>query len=221
MPESPEPPEQEPITESTAIRLGDLLAQNKLSQSGSESASRESWWWTDEELAAARNAARRHLVAHDFEPQPDGTYAKGSGRRRVAIRPTALMPLRFPGEKGYNPRLHAFALRLGAEFIEYGQWVGKYRLGSLILDHLGAALDTEACPGCGSKKGEVDYHLSVLRESHNPFRKPWEQAWTYCRVCTPEEERQRFREAANQPAEPKKKPKGQQGSLHYLQPRKE
>jgi hypothetical protein len=154
------------------------------------------------------------LLALGFEAQPGGTYAKGSGRKRVVIRPTALMPLKLPGERGYNPRVDAFALRLGAKFIEYGRWAGKYELGNVIVDHLGAAIDTDACSGCGSKKRQVDYHLSVLAENRNPFAKPWEQVWTYCKVCTPREEIAALRAGSGQPVESAKKQRAKQGRLH-------
>ena len=85
----------------------------------------------------------------------------------------------------YNPRVDAFALRLGATYVS----PNRYQLGSLMLSRDGAALatDRETCAECHSGPG-VDNRFFVRTESQNPFAKPWEKAWTYCHTCvTPAE----------------------------------
>ena len=108
----------------------------------------------------------------------EGLLEKGA----IKKRPSEAVPMRSPSEAGYNPRQDAFALRIGAEFIESGPWAGRYRLDQHIVNRNGQFISPDQCPECGSYKGELRFR--VLMDVHpDPFAKGWEQAFTYCRRC--------------------------------------
>ena len=139
--------------------------------------------WTNEEIATARLVQIHRLLQNGWKAEGNGLLSKGA----ITLRPSSPIPIRQPGEYGYNPRTDAFALRLGATFIESGVWAGRYQLGEHIVNHLGQFVDQEACPECGSRNGE--FRFKVLQwPNPNPFAKPWEQAFTYCRRCCTSDE---------------------------------
>jgi hypothetical protein len=142
----------------------------------------QSSWWTPEEIAIARLTQVKRLMQNGWKTEANGLLTKG----RATIRPSSPIPCGAPGELGYNPRTQAFALRLGATFIESGPWAGRYRLGEHVVDRLGCFVDTEACPECGSRQGE--FRFKVRAVNPNPFAKPWEQVFTYCRRCCTQDE---------------------------------
>lgn len=125
----------------------------------------------------------RHHIQNGWKFE-EGLLTKGG----VKKRPTAVMPVMHPFEQGYSPRVHAFALRLGAEFIESGVWAGKYRHHAGIMDHMGRFVADDRCPECGSgPHGELRFRVMV-KPHPNPWAQPWEQAYTFCRRCCSLEE---------------------------------
>lgn len=90
---------------------------------------------------------------------------------------------RYPGQPGYDPRADAPAVWMGAEYIEYGDWRGRYRDGDWILDAWGHLVDQDACPICQGAKYWV-----VLANPANPRQKAWEHEYMLCPRCTSFEE---------------------------------
>ena len=175
--------ETAPITEAGAEAVTDELRRMFPSPPSSlDTADHPSSSWTPEELTRAKlGSIQRHLRAGwKFL---EGYLEKGNARKL----PSSVVPLRTPGEPGYNPRAGAFALRMGATLIESGPWRGRYQLGRHIVNRNGQFISPDQCPECGSYQGELRFRVRV--EQHpDPFAKPWEQAFTYCRrCCTPEE----------------------------------
>ena len=115
----------------------------------------------------------------------------------VHARPRSRMPLKMPSDKGFDPRKDAFAIRMGATYIEDGSWKGRYRLGEHVVDHLGAICeDGTCCPGCGSRTTDREFRFMVRIPGRASKAEPWREALTYCRVCcTPAEIEQLRHEA--------------------------
>lgn len=129
----------------------------------------------------ARQAGIKRRVANGWTQDAGGLLVRGTGRTKVELRPTELMPSKS-GERDFNPNADAFALRLGAEFVG----PNRYRLDGMLVDANGAFRDETECPVCGSTHGEYRFRVRVESLGHNV--KPWESAYTYCpRCCTDEE----------------------------------
>ena len=170
---------QENQATETMQELRNLLAANPSLPVSTDPYQNSSW--TPEDIAKARASAILRATKNGWKFD-GGMLVKGT----VKARPSTLMSLGHVGERGFNPRTDAFALRLGAEFIEEGPWAGRYRMGGHILNALGQFLDPEACPICGSVHGESRF--KVRAPNPNPYAPAWQQVFTYCqRCCTPEE----------------------------------
>jgi hypothetical protein len=134
----------------------------------------------------ARNAGIERRLASGFVLH-NGLLVKGSGRDKVELRPTALIPSRS-GEQDYNAFQDAFAVHLGAEC----DGPNRYRLGGfLLLDANGACRDEGECPECGSSPIVRDVAGKVVeggeyRWSVPVTGRPGE--WMDCRRCVTDEE---------------------------------
>ena len=153
-------------------------------------------YWSREEMAAALAAGIGRAERAGWKWAAPW-LEKGTVRRR----PTALMATKSPADRDFNPRRDAFALRLGAEFIEIGPWAGQFRLAPLLMRHDGTLLDPEACPECQGSPFMVQVR-SVRDRSPRP-----RQIFTYCRRCISpaevEEIKARQQELAAMPARQK------------------
>lgn len=133
-------------------------------------------FWTPTEQETARRASIIRAMKAGWKYE-SGLLVKDG----IASKPSGMQPLYEPGDQEFNPRTNAFALRLGAKFIEPPDpFAGKYRLGGLVMDHLGRLLDTNDCPVCHGSP----FNVPVLQP--DPWirtNRPWEQAFTYCRRC--------------------------------------
>ncbi len=113
-------------------------------------------------------------------------YVEGRLKKGHAnAMPSEMVPSLF-GTLRWNPAKDSVALKMGAVFVG----PNRYKLGSLILDAMGAIVDPNACVECGSLHGE--YRFNVRTQSRNPNAMPWQQAWTYCRRCCSEDEQRRW-----------------------------
>lgn len=136
----------------------------------------------------ARNACIERRQASGFVLQ-NGLLVKGTGRAKVELRPTALIPSRS-GEQDFDGFRDAFATRLGAEC----EGPNRYRLGGrdgLLLDANGACRDEGECPECGSSPIVRDVAGRVVeggeyRWSVPVTGRPGE--WMDCRRCVTDEE---------------------------------
>lgn len=136
----------------------------------------------------ARNAGIERRLASGFVLQ-NGLLVKGSGRDKVELRPTALIPSRS-GEQDFDPFRDAFATHLGAEC----EGPNRYRVGGrdgLLLDANGACRDESDCPECGSSPIVRDVAGKVVeggeyRWSVPVTGRPGE--WMDCRRCVTDEE---------------------------------
>lgn len=140
----------------------------------------------------ARQSGIKRRLANGWTLENSGLLVRGTGRTKVAMRPTELMPSKS-GERDFNPNADAFALRLGAEFVG----PNRYRLGRMLIDANGAFRDETECPICGSTHGEYRFRVRVEVQGHNP--KPWESAYTYCPRCCTDEECDAFERKVNGP----------------------
>ena len=152
--------------------------------------------WTPEEFAEAfRASILQHVRAGwTWDPpwlrkeiswiEPDERDSRKTVVRRAKLeaRPTAVMRRKTPADRDFNPRKDAFALRLGATFIEVGPWRGQYEFGNLVMRHDGSLLDTEACPECQGEPWMVQ-----IRDVRDLSTRP-RQVFTYCRSCIAPEE---------------------------------
>ena len=166
----------DPITEATAPKAMAEL-RDLLNQPGLPPTEIGPSVWSPQEVSTARQVSiARHLKAGwTF----DGTYLtkRGAQSQDVSKRPTTLQPLMEPGDQGWDPRVHAFALRLGAVYIEPpSKWAGKYLLdGEHVVDWLGRFVDMRTCPVCQGDPFNV--LVSVRREPH------FAQEFSYCPRC--------------------------------------
>lgn len=168
-------------------RTGELTLLAKLLGSAPiPPASENGSWFSVEERTQARRMNIIRFIKAGFT-YIDGRLKKG----HTNAMPSEMMPSLF-GTPRFNPAKDAVALKMGAVFVG----PNRYRLGSLILDAMGAIVDPAACPECGSLHGE--FRWNVRAQSKNPNAMPWQQAWTYCRRCCTEEE-QRWWEAGRPP----------------------
>ena len=125
------------------------------------------------------------LLAKGFQPSAGGRLAKGAGKEKREYMPSPMLPSKS-GDLNFNPRLDAFAVRMGGVF----EGDNRYRLPhGLLVDRNGMCRDPEECPECGSLHGEDRFFVRVA--SANPFASKREQIaprYTHCRRCvTPEE----------------------------------
>ena len=185
---------QEQQAEETMARLRDLFPPGLASNSTDLD---QSSFWTPQELATARLREIHRRMKGGWTFEDTGLLRKGN----VTARPASLIAHGIPGEIGYNPRRDAFALRLGATFIEAGPNTGRYLLGDQVMDELGNFRDPQSCPECGSLHGEHRFKVR-MKPNPNPFAMPWQQAFTYCRRCCSQDEIDELRRPA--PARKKK-----------------
>lgn len=166
-------------------RLSDLLTSALPGLSSRTAESTSSAIWTDDALADARAASTTRRLAHGWTAGTSaGLLENGSGRAKVEMRQTALMPSRH-GEEDYNPQQDAFALRLGADF----EGPNRYRLGRLPLDANGACRDEDECSECGSTAMRYGNDGKVVAGGEYRFTVPdGKGGWTYCRLCVTEQE---------------------------------
>ena len=144
--------------------------------------------WTLAEVAAAiaRSIARHERSGWEWRPPH---LVKGS----VSIRPTALMALPTPAQKGYNPNTDAIALRLGGTLIRSGPWAGHYEVSAnVIMRWDGNLLDTEECPECQGQPWAV--------KSASVFDPSQRTQFTYCRRCVGRGEIEALHERAREQA---------------------
>lgn len=180
---------QTPATEPT--RLADLLPTT-LPESSPGGASA----WTDEARAEARSVGIQRRIAAKWALDAKGVMSHGTGREKVEMRPTELMPSRI-GEPDFDPHRDAFAVRLGAEL----EGPNRYRLGDLLLDANGACRDEGECPECGSE--EMTYAADGSLKSGGDYR--WrvygaDGEMTYCRRCVSQPELDAVRDRATEAA---------------------
>lgn len=183
-----------PINEANATETMQRLAALFPSDLPPMDPSQSSSWTEQERLTGMRGSIQRHLRAG--WTWVEGLLHKGNHTKKA----TSVMSLQHPGERGYDPRRDAFALRLGARFIESGPWQGKYSFGANVMDHMGRFLDTAACPICKGNRFRVQV------ENPNPYAKNYEQVFSYCRRCvTPEEIRDNEARVMASPSPPSKR----------------
>lgn len=115
-----------------------------------------------------------------------GLLQQGTGRAKVDMRPTALMPSRS-GEPDFNPGTDAFALVLGAECVGPNRY--RARDFPVLLDANGACRDESECPECGSDPLVYNADGSLKSGGQYRFRVYGADGRrTYCRTCvTPQE----------------------------------
>lgn len=156
------------------------------------SSSHESSIWTDKELFDARVDFIRRKLARGWKYE-GGYLVKGQAR----VKPSALMRSKS-GDVDYNPARDAFAIKLGAKFIG----PNRYQMpNGVLVDKHGSCIDPECCPECGSVQGEHRFNVPIL--SRNPFAKPWERAYTYCRRCVQPGELEQLTRQANAAPQPR------------------
>lgn len=156
----------------------------------------ESSRWSESERIAARQGNIRRLLGRGWQ-FVEGLLVKGRSKKR----PTELMP-NNDGTLQFNPRVDAYAIRLGATFIS----PNRYRLGTLILDRHGSAVDPDECPECGATRQHPGSRFHLRAPNPNPYAPPWEHAFTYCRTCvTLAELEEMRRQTAASPPPPKAK----------------
>lgn len=126
-------------------------------------------------MAKARNGSIARFLRAGWQ-WLDGYLKRG----QHAAMPSTLAPFYEPHMVGWNPREHAFPLRLGAVF----EGDNRYRFEGHLMDRNGAFRDPDECPECGSTHGEYRFRVPV--EKHHPLE---QQRWTYCRRCISPEER--------------------------------
>jgi hypothetical protein len=68
-------------------------------------------------------------------------FTKGNHQRR----PSEVVPLKLPGDRGFDWTKDAFALRLGAVY----ESPNRYRYGGQYVNHLGQFIDAGTCRYCG------------------------------------------------------------------------
>jgi hypothetical protein len=97
------------------------------------------------------------------------------------------LPLWNPSDQGYDPRNveHVPALRLYPEARYVSE--NRYQIGPRqYVDRLGAFLNPDACPECGSYPGyDMRYFVRLPR---TPGRPPWEATFRPCSRCVSAEE---------------------------------
>lgn len=129
--------------------------------------------WTLQDIAAARSGMIRRFIKKGWKLVENGRLWNGkSGRQKVEAMPTALMDHKS-GRIDFNPRIDATAIRMGATFISGN----RYALGEHVMDRNGMFKDPNDCPECGGTP------FRVRIQNPNPWAKPWEQSFTYCRRC--------------------------------------
>lgn len=157
--------------------IANLLPRLQTLTTSTAGESAPSSYWTSEELGRAKRASIVRALKAGWKYE-GGWLIKGHAR----MRPGELMPSKF-GTPMFNPRTDAFALRMGATYVA----PGRYRLGQHMVDAMGQFVDREGCPACGRRAGDPRPG-QVRTENPNPFAKPYEQTFTYCRRCTTPEE---------------------------------
>lgn len=188
-------PDHEQTTEA-GKRLGALLPTLPSSPKSPDSGSTEnpSSFWTPEEQALGRRLWLQRKLEGGWKMTDHGTVTKGEGKHKVEARLGVTYMLPRPGDQAYNPLAHAPALRLYPGAVLVG--ANRYRtVDGHLVDQWGAFKEPDGCPECGSGAGREN-RFRVLVPSRNPFAKPWEQTFTYCRRCCTPEEVQQLREGA-------------------------
>lgn len=144
-PTAPEPALLADLLRSTTEATTPTTRQSSSTETpSSPSEAPSSSFRTPTEQASARNAGIERRLTTGFELK-NGLLTKGTGKTKVELRPTALIPSRC-GEPDFDAYRDAFAPKLGAECVG----PNRYRLGDLLLDANGACRDETECPECGS-----------------------------------------------------------------------
>ena len=170
--------------------LADLLPKKSTIANVSEStstnlSSETSAIWPEADLAKARLGSIRRYVKAGWK-WLDGVLKKG----QVAARPSTLMPFYEPHMAGWNPREHAFPIRLGATFVGDN----RYAYQGHVMDRSGAFRDPDECPECSSTHGEYRYRVPIERLDPREA-----QRYTFCRRCISPEERDELHLLATNP----------------------
>lgn len=134
----------------------------------------------------ARNAGIERRLASGFVLH-NGLLTKGTGRNKVELRPTALIPSRS-GDRDFDAWRDAFVTQLGAEC----EGPNRYRAGGgLLLDANGACRDETECPECGSSPVVRDMAGKVIEGGEYRWSVPVagrEGERMDCRRCVTDEE---------------------------------
>lgn len=165
-------------------RLSDLLPTPTATETTTRSES--STFRTPSEVAVARNAGIERRIATGFALR-NGLLVKGTGRGKVELRPTSLIPSRS-GEPDFEPHRDAFATRLGAECVG----PNRYRVSSgLLLDANGACRCATECPECGSEPVVRDQSGALIGGGEYRWRVPLAGQpgrFTVCSRCVTDDE---------------------------------
>jgi hypothetical protein len=171
---------QEGQTDEVMARLAELFPKELPTSTGTRADT-----WDQTTLNGAR---RRHILSHLKAGWKwvNGFLDNGKkGKEHIEKRVPEYVTVPSPGMPGYNPHIHAPAVREGGILIQSGKWAGYYQGPSGVMDRHGSLIDNTECPICHGLR----FHVRQEWRAPYPNPRPWEAHFGPCPKCVTPQER--------------------------------